>query len=119
MKIILKIFPRNFLIRISYYLIPVLKIVGFPVAVFDAYDEILPHVIFKTKKKGGKGGSDKGSGGGGDKGSGGGDKPPPPPPPIAPKPAEAPAEASSPKLSEVASVQAANERAPKTPPQLE
>jgi len=27
MKIILKIFPRNFLIRISYYLVPILKIV--------------------------------------------------------------------------------------------
>ena len=35
--------------------IPALKIVGFPVAVFDAYDEIKPHVIYKTKKRGGFG----------------------------------------------------------------
>mgnify|MGYP000669194220 CR=1 FL=1 len=35
--------------------IPALKIVGFPVAVSDAYDEIKPHVIYKTKKKGGFG----------------------------------------------------------------
>ena len=35
--------------------IPALKIVGFPVAVSDAYDEIIPYVIFKTQKKGGKG----------------------------------------------------------------
>ncbi|MDC0631276.1 HAD hydrolase family protein [Flavobacteriaceae bacterium] len=35
--------------------IPALKIVGFPVAVFDAYDEIKPHVMYKTKKRGGHG----------------------------------------------------------------
>jgi 3-deoxy-D-manno-octulosonate 8-phosphate phosphatase (KDO 8-P phosphatase) len=35
--------------------IPALKIVGFPLAVFDSYDEIIPHVIYKTKKKGGFG----------------------------------------------------------------
>ena len=35
--------------------IPALKIVGFPVAVFDAYEEISSHVIFKTKKSGGFG----------------------------------------------------------------
>jgi len=35
--------------------IPALKIVGFPVAVSDCYDEILPYVIFKTQKKGGRG----------------------------------------------------------------
>lgn len=35
--------------------IPALKIVGFPVAVFDAYDEIKSHVIYKTKKRGGYG----------------------------------------------------------------
>ena len=35
--------------------IPALKIVGFPIAVFDAYDEIKPHVIYKTKKRGGFG----------------------------------------------------------------
>jgi len=35
--------------------IPALKIVGFPVAVFDAYEEILPYVNFKTNKNGGEG----------------------------------------------------------------
>ena len=35
--------------------IPALKIVGFPVAVSDAYDEVFHHVIYKTKKNGGKG----------------------------------------------------------------
>ena len=35
--------------------IPALKIVGIPAAVADAYPEILDHVIFKTKSKGGKG----------------------------------------------------------------
>ncbi len=35
--------------------IPALKIVGFPVAVFDAYDEILSHIVYKTKKAGGDG----------------------------------------------------------------
>lgn len=35
--------------------IPALKIVGFPVAVSDSFEEILPYVIFKTQKKGGRG----------------------------------------------------------------
>ena len=35
--------------------IPALKIVGFPIAVSDAFDEISPYIIHKTKKKGGKG----------------------------------------------------------------
>ena len=35
--------------------IPALEMVGIPVAVADAYPEILEHVIYKTSKKGGKG----------------------------------------------------------------
>ena len=35
--------------------IPALKLVGIPVAVADAYPEILDHVIYQTNKKGGKG----------------------------------------------------------------
>lgn len=35
--------------------IPALEIVGIPVAVADAYPEILDYVIYKTSKKGGKG----------------------------------------------------------------
>jgi 3-deoxy-D-manno-octulosonate 8-phosphate phosphatase (KDO 8-P phosphatase) len=35
--------------------IPALKIVGFPIAVSDAYDEIHPYVIYKTQKNGGDG----------------------------------------------------------------
>lgn len=35
--------------------IPALKLVGFPVAVADAYPEIYPHVLYRTQKPGGMG----------------------------------------------------------------
>ena len=35
--------------------IPALQSVGFPVAVADAYLEILPHVVYQTQRKGGYG----------------------------------------------------------------
>ena len=35
--------------------IPAFNCVGLPVAVADAYPEVVPHTIFQTKKKGGKG----------------------------------------------------------------
>tara|TARA_Y100000768_G_C23977307_1_gene683733 strand:- start:2306 stop:2806 length:501 start_codon:yes stop_codon:yes gene_type:complete len=35
--------------------IPAFKIVGFPVAVFDAFEEVNPYVIHRTKNRGGNG----------------------------------------------------------------
>jgi 3-deoxy-D-manno-octulosonate 8-phosphate phosphatase (KDO 8-P phosphatase) len=35
--------------------IPAFKVVGMPAGVADAYDEINPHVLFKTERAGGKG----------------------------------------------------------------
>ena len=35
--------------------VPAFKAVGFPVAVGDAYPEILPHVLYRTVKSGGRG----------------------------------------------------------------
>jgi len=35
--------------------IPAFKVVGLPVAVQDAYPEVLPHVVFQTRKPGGFG----------------------------------------------------------------
>ena len=35
--------------------IPAFKSIGFPVAVADAYPEILPHVLYRTQKSGGYG----------------------------------------------------------------
>ena len=35
--------------------VPAFKVVGFPVAVGDAYPEILPHVLYRTVKLGGRG----------------------------------------------------------------
>jgi 3-deoxy-D-manno-octulosonate 8-phosphate phosphatase (KDO 8-P phosphatase) len=35
--------------------LPALKIVGHPVAVADAYPEVIPHVVYQTQKLGGRG----------------------------------------------------------------
>ena len=35
--------------------LPAFKIVGYPIGVNDSFEEILPHVIFKTKRDGGYG----------------------------------------------------------------
>jgi 3-deoxy-D-manno-octulosonate 8-phosphate phosphatase (KDO 8-P phosphatase) len=35
--------------------LPALKIVGYPVAVADAYPELIPHVVYQTQKPGGRG----------------------------------------------------------------
>jgi 3-deoxy-D-manno-octulosonate 8-phosphate phosphatase (KDO 8-P phosphatase) len=35
--------------------LPALKIVGYPVAVADAYPEVIPHIVYQTQKSGGRG----------------------------------------------------------------